>query len=223
MRRKEDVRLLTGRGTYTDDVNRGQAQAYVLRSPHAPCPHPVDRRDGGEIGTPGTVCTGHDAAADGVRLPVMVDVPGKGGTNFSRPRAGSCKQEKFRFVRNPVALIIAESRAEAQDAAELVEFVENEILPSVTDTGQSPRMRRDLGGERQQPLACCGTADQEAEADAGFARAAKTVSLELINNRLVGNPMEPRVPALRQYDAATESYTLHSPTQGVIRVAAWRG
>ena len=58
---------------------------------------------------------------------------------------------------------------------------------------------------------------REAEADAGFARAAKTVSLELVNNRLVGNPMEPRV-ALGEYDAATESYTLHSPTQGVIRV-----
>ena len=71
--------------------------------------------------------------------------------------------------------------------------------------------------ENRSNLCVLWDSGREAEADAGFARAAKTVSLELINNRLVGNPMEPRV-ALGEYDAATESYTLHSPTQGVIRV-----
>jgi carbon-monoxide dehydrogenase large subunit len=147
----------------------------------------------------------------------MVDVPGKGGTKlFPTPRA-ILQTEKVRFVGDPVALIIAESRAEAQDAAELID-IDYEILPSVTDTGGALAPDAPVIWEANGSNLCVlWDSGREKEADAGFARAAKTVSLELINNRLVGNPMEPRV-ALGEYDAATESYTLHSPTQGVIRV-----
>ena len=123
----------------------------------------------------------------------------------------------MRFVGDPVALVVAESRAEAQDAAELIE-VDYEILPSVTDTGgaldaDAPVIWEEHGSN----LCVLWDSGREAEAEAGFAGAAQTVSIELVQNRLVGNPMEPRV-ALGEYDAATESYTLHSPTQGVMRV-----
>ena len=124
VRRKEDVRLLTGRGTYTDDVNRpGQAQAYVLRSPHAHA-RILSIDVTAAKSAPGVVAvlTGHDAAADGIgHFPVMVDVPGKGGTKlFPTPRE-ILQTEKVRFVGDPVALVIAETRAEAQDAAELID------------------------------------------------------------------------------------------------------
>ncbi|MFC7689274.1 xanthine dehydrogenase family protein molybdopterin-binding subunit [Paeniroseomonas aquatica] len=216
MRRKEDVRLLTGRGTYTDDINApGQAHAYVLRSPHAHA-RIVAIDVAAAQAAPGVVAvlTGRDAAADGIgHFPVMVDVPGKGGAKlFPTPRE-MLQTTKVRFVGDPVALVVAESRAEAQDAAELIE-VEYEILPSVTDTGgaldaDAPVIWEEHGSN----LCVLWDSGREVEAEAGFAGAAATVSIELVQNRLVGNPMEPRV-ALGQYDAATESYTLHSPTQG---------
>ena len=220
VRRKEDVRLLTGRGTYTDDVNHpGQAQAHVLRSPHAHARiRSIDVT--AAKAAPGVVAvlTGHDAAADGIgQFPVMVDVPGKGGTKlFPTPRQ-ILQTEKVRFVGDPVALVIAETRAEAQDAAELIE-IDYEILPNVTDTGAALAPDAPVIWEANGSNLCVlWDSGREAEADAGFARAARTVSLELVNNRLVGNPIEPRV-ALGEYDPATDSYTLHSPTQGVIRV-----
>ncbi|MDO9707623.1 xanthine dehydrogenase family protein molybdopterin-binding subunit [Paracraurococcus lichenis] len=220
VRRKEDVRLLTGRGTYTDDIDRqGQAHAFVLRSPHAHA-RIVSFDTGAARAAPGVlaVLTGHDATADGIgHFPVMVEVPGKGGTRlFSTPRQ-ILQTERVRFVGDPVALVVAETRAQAQDAAELIE-VGYEILPSVTDTGAAldpgaPVIWEEAGSN----LCVLWDSGREAETEAAFARAARTVSLELVNNRVVGNPMEPRV-AIGEYDAATDSYTLHSPTQGVIRV-----
>ena len=220
VRRKEDVRLLTGRGTYTDDIDRpGQAHAYVLRSPHA---HArilsVDTQ--AARAAPGVlaVLTGRDAEADGIgRFPVMVDVPGRdGGKLWPTPRE-MLQTAKVRFVGDPVALVVAETRQEAQDAAELVE-VEYELLPSVTDTAAADRPEAPLVWEERGSNLCVHwSSGREAEADAAFERAARTVEVELVNNRLVGNPMEPRV-AIGEYDPSADSYTLHSPTQGVVRV-----
>ena len=220
VRRKEDVRLLTGRGTYTADIDRpGQVHAYVLRSPHA---HArilsVDTVEA--LSAPGVlaVLTGMDAAKDGIgHFPVMVEVPGKGGSKlFSTPRE-ILQTEKVRFVGDPVALVVAETRAQAQDAAELIE-VEYDTLPSVTETGGALEPGAPLLWEENGSNLCVlWDSGREAEAEAGLARAARTVSIELVNNRLVGNPMEPRV-AIGEYEAATGRYTLHSPTQGVMRV-----
>jgi carbon-monoxide dehydrogenase large subunit len=220
VRRKEDVRLLTGRGTYTDDIDRpGQAHAFVLRSPHA---HArilsIDTTEAKAAPGVVAVLTGHDAAADGIGLfPVMVDVPGKSGTRlFSTPRE-ILQTKKVRFVGDPVALVVAETRAQAQDAAELI-MVDYDILPSVTDTGAALDPDAPIIWEENGSNLCVlWDSGRETETEAGFAQAARTVSVELVNNRLVGNPMEPRV-ALGEYDAVTESFTLHSPTQGVMRV-----
>ena len=220
VRRKEDVRLLTGAGTYTDDFSvRGQAHAYVLRSPHAHA-RIVSIDTQAATAAPGVlaVLTGHDAAADGVgKFPVMVEVLGKGGTAlFPTPRE-MLQTRKVRFVGDPVALVVAETRTAAQDAAELV-AVEYDILPSVTDTGAALDPDAPLLWEENGSNLCVhwdgGRADQAA---AAFARANRVVRIALVNNRLVGNPMEPRV-AIDEYDPASGGYTLHSPTQGVIRV-----
>jgi carbon-monoxide dehydrogenase large subunit len=220
VRRKEDVRLLTGTGLYTDDINReNQAWMVVLRSPHAHAKILSINTDAAKA-APGvvTVLTGHDAKADGLGLfPVMVEVPGKDGKPLWCPERHILQTEAVRFVGDPVAIVIAETRAEAQDAAEMIE-VDYDILPSITDTATA----LDDGApviwpERGSNLCVHWSNGREAQAEAAFAKAAKIVSVDLVNNRLVGNPMEPRV-ALGEYDPAQDHYTLHSPTQGVVRV-----
>jgi len=220
VRRKEDVRLLTGAGTYTDDINRdNQAWMVVLRSPHAHARILSINTDAAKA-APGviTVLTGHDAKADGLGLfPVMVEVPGKDGKPLWCPDRHILQTEAVRFVGDPVAIIMAETRAQAQDASELVE-VDYDILDSITDTAAALEPGAPvIWPERGSNLCVHWSNGREAQADSAFAKAAKTVAVELVNNRLVGNPMEPRV-ALGEYDAAGNHFTLHSPTQGVVRV-----
>lgn len=220
VRRKEDVRLLTGRGTYTDDIDRpGQAHAYVVRSPHAHARILSIDTEAAKA-APGVIAvlTGHDAAADGIgHFPVMVEVPGKDGKPLWPTPREMLQTKKVRFVGDPVALVVAETRAQAQDAAELV-MVDYEILPSVTDTAEADNPDAPVIWEECGNNLCVHwDSGREKEAEEAFAKAARTVSIELVNNRLVGNPMEPRV-AIGEYDAAADRYTLHSPTQGVIRV-----
>lgn len=218
VRRKEDARLLTGAGTFTDDISRpNQAWAAVLRSPHAHA-RIVSMDLTAAKAMPGVlaVLTGHDAAADGLGLfPVQVEVPGLPGRELWCPPRPILQTDAVRFVGDPVALVVAETRMQAMDAAEAIE-VEYDILPSVTDTGTA----LDAGApviwpERGSNLCVHWSSGREAETEAAFAKAARTVQVRLVNNRLVGNPMEPRV-ALGEY--ADGRCTLHSPTQGVVRV-----
>lgn len=220
VRRKEDTRLLTGRGHYTDDLNReGQAHLVVLRSPHAHAR--ILSLDVTEArAAPGVlaVLTADDAAADGLGLfPVMVDVPGKGGTKLAAPPRAILQKDTVRFVGDPVALVVAETRAQAQDAAELI-LVDYDILPSITDTGAADAEGApQIWPEAPRNTCVLWSNGREALADEAFAKAAKVSRIRLVQNRLVGNPMEPRV-AVGEYDAGTGRFTLTSPTQGVVRV-----
>lgn len=220
VRRKEDVRLLTGRGTYTDDLDPpGQAHLVVVRSPHAHARiHSIGTAEAKAAPGVLAVLTGADADADGIgRFPVMVDVPGRGGTTLFAPPREMLQTRKVRMVGDPVAIVVAETRQQAQDAAELVE-VAYDPLPSVTDTAASLAPDAPLLWEEHGSNLCVHwSSGREAEAEAAFARAARIVRVDLVNNRLVGNPMEPRV-AVGEYDAAADRWTLTSPTQGVIRV-----
>jgi len=220
VRRKEDLRFLTGGGLYTDDINRdNQAWMVVLRSPHAHA-RIVSINTDAASAAPGVVAvlTGHDAKADGLGLfPVMVEVQGKDGQPLWCPDRHILQTEAVRFVGDPVAIVMAETRMQAQDAAEMIE-VDYEILESITDTATA----LDPGApviwpERGSNLCVHWSNGREAQAEAAFAGAARVVQVELVNNRLVGNPMEPRV-ALGEYEPAANHYTLHSPTQGVVRV-----
>ena len=217
VRRKEDVRLLTGRGTYTDDIDKpGQAHAAILRSPHA---HArivsIDVTEA--LAAPGVlaVLTGQDADADGIGLlPVQVDVPGKDRPLFCPPRR-ILQVDRVRYVGDPVALVVAETREQAMDACELI-AVDYDILPSVTDTAKALDADAPVIWEEQGSNLCVHWDSGRAEmADAAFAAAHRTVSVDLVQNRLVGNPMEPRV-AIGEWDG--ERWTLTSPTQGVVRV-----
>ena len=218
VRRKEDVRLLTGAGTYTDDVSRpGEAHLVVLRSPHA---HAAIRGidTAAARAAPGVlaVLTGADAAADGLGLfPLMVDVPGKGGTKPYAPPRAILQSEFVRFVGDPVVVVVAETRAQAQDAAELVE-VDYDALPAITNTAAAAEpCATQVWPDAPRNTCIVWHTRREAEAAEGFARAHQISRVDLVQNRLVGSPMEPRV-ALGEY--ALGHYTLTSPTQGVVRV-----
>ena len=220
VRRKEDARLITGMGTFTDDMNLpGQAHCYVLRSPHA---HALIKSidTGAAKEAPGVVAvlTGHDADADGLpRLPCQIDVPGVGGSKMFDPGRQLLQTERVRYAGDLVALIVAETYEEARDASELIE-IDYEALPAVADAREADQPGAPLLYPEHGSNLCVHWVSHDSKAvDAAFAKAAKTVRLEIVNNRVVGNPMEPRV-AIGEWDAANEMYVLRSPTQGAVKV-----
>jgi carbon-monoxide dehydrogenase large subunit len=217
VRRKEDRRFITGAGRYLDDiVVPGAVFAYVLRSPHGHAAiKSLDvaaaRKAAGVL----AVLTGDDAEADGVRpVPCMAPIPIKPGTPAQNmPRRAVLATGRVRHVGDAVALVIASSRQQAQDAAELIE-VDYEILPAVTDTATAAKP----GAPQLWPEAPGNTnfiwADgDKAKTDRAFAAAARIVAVEVVNNRVVPNSMEPR-GALGVYDQAHGSYTLYASSQG---------
>ncbi len=193
--RFEDRRFLTGTGRYLDDDNLpGQAIGVFLRSPHAHA-----RLGGIDLDTaraaPGVlgVYTGEDLRAAGVGdLPCLADAPGEDGSACYKPPRPALAVGRVRHVGEPVALIVAESRAAALDAAEQI-LIDYEELPAVAATAEAmaesaPRLWDDAPDNR-----CFDwrTGDAGAVAEA-FAHATHRVELELVNNRLAPNTMEPR-------------------------------
>ncbi|MDB5839386.1 MAG: carbon monoxide dehydrogenase [Herminiimonas sp.] len=215
VRRKEDYRLLTGEGMYTDDVRMaGLTYAYFLRSPHA---HANIVRIGKTeaLKAPGVLAifTGEDLAADKVGgLPcgwLITDVNGK---PMNEPPHPALAQGKVRHVGDQVAVIIAETWLQARDAAELVE-VDYDVLPAVvggTDAlkPDAPQVHDGAPGNK------CYTwsIGDKSAVDAAFAQAHHVTKLNLLNNRLVPNAIEPRA-ALASYSRADDSYTLYVTSQ----------
>jgi carbon-monoxide dehydrogenase large subunit len=221
VRRKEDVRFLTGRGRYTDDIDMpGQAHLAILRSPHAHARIVAMNLDAARA-APGVIAvlTGHDADADGIGLfRVQIEVPARAGTPplYCPPRR-ILQTDAVRFVGDPVVAIVAETRAQAEDALELV-GVEYDALPSATDTGSALDSTTPvIWPERGSNLCVEWSNGRDEETAAAFAAAAHVARIRLVQNRVVGNPMEPRV-AIGVWNAAEQRYELTSPTQGVFRV-----
>ena len=214
--RLEDERMLRGRGRYVSDWNfPGQAHAHFVRSdrPHARIAS-IDAS--AALAMPGVlaVLTGRDALAAGHKpMPAAAPMKGRGGADQVAPPRYSLTPDKVRYVGDPVALVVAESAALAQDAAEAV-VVDYEDLPSVTDAraalaAGAPQLHESNPGN----LVLDFVGGDEAATKAAFARAAKVVTLAAYHTRVVGNPMEPRA-ATAAYDPAADHYTLHATTQG---------
>jgi carbon-monoxide dehydrogenase large subunit len=214
--RIEDLRLLTGRGRYTDDVQlANESAAFVLRSPHA---HANIRSidTAAAKAAPGvlTVLTGDDVKAEGINpMPNMFPVKSLDGTERPATYRPLLAQGRVRHVGDPVALIVAETLAQARDAAERIE-IDYEILPSVTDTYGAAQPGAPLVHDNIPGNLCFdwGKGDRAAT-EVAFAKADHVTVLELVNNRVVVNPMEPRA-AIGDYDASTGQHTLYTPTQG---------
>jgi carbon-monoxide dehydrogenase large subunit len=226
VRRKEDARLVTGRGKYSDDVNLpGQAYGAAVRSPHA---HALIRAIdvAAARAMPGVlaVLTGQDALADGLtRIPHLA-AAGTPPDIVLHNRDGSpvpvaphhvLATDRVRHVGAAVAFVIAETVAQAKDAAEKV-IVDYEPLPAVIDATaavepDAPRLYDDL------PNIMIDAEVGDAKAtDAAFARAAHVTRLDTWVNRVTGVPMEPRA-AVGVYDPATERYTLYAGSGGIVR------
>jgi len=225
--RREDGRLVTGQGCYSDDFNLpGQAHAQLVHSPHAHAR--ILRVDATEaLGVPGVlaVLTGRDAEADGLAPIPHRPVPtnpnefplgGREGSSIFVAPHPVLPADVVRFVGEPVAVVIAESAAAALDGVERV-VVDYEPLPAVTATraageAGAPVLWKEAGSN----VCVDSVAGDAAAADAAFARAAHVVRLDTWVPRITGVPMEPRA-ALGAWDAASGRYTLYAGSGGVVR------
>ncbi len=215
--RREDARFVTGRGNYLDDLAFADVtHAFVLRSPHAHAR--IERIDAAEAGmAPGVlaVLTAEDAAADGLRpMRPTAEVNAQTGEPFAFMPQPLLAAGKVRHVGEPVALIVAETRAQALDAAELVR-VDYSPLPAVTTAAAA----RAVGAPEIAAVVpgnvCLDWHAGDASAvAAAFATAAHVVTLRLDNHRIVTNPMEPR-GAVGAYDPTQDRYTLHVSSQNI--------
>ena len=212
VRRREDVRLVSGKGRYLGDVVLPhEAHAYFVRSPHA---HAVIR--GIDVGAaraaPGVIgiIQPQDVAQFGT-IPVRGVFKGRGGADLKQSPKKLLPADKVRFAGEAVAMVVAETAAEAKDAAELVS-IDYDPLDAAGTIARAPRAPA-LWDSAPGNLAFDWVDGDEAACAAAFARAAKTVSVELVQNRVAPSPMEPR-GAIGVYDPATDRYTLHTSTQG---------
>ncbi|MDK3020336.1 xanthine dehydrogenase family protein molybdopterin-binding subunit [Pseudodonghicola flavimaris] len=221
-KRREDVRFLTGAGRYTDDINlRGQAYVHFLRSDMA---HgritSIDTA--AAAGMPGVIRIFTGADFEGIGgLPCGWQVTDKHGQPMQEPAHPVLAQGKVRHVGDPIAAVVAETREQARDAAEAIE-VEIEELPAVIDMKAAvqegaPKVHDDLTSNLCYDWGF--VEENKAAVEEAFQKAAHVTTLELVNNRLVANPMEPRV-AVGDYDRAGDESTLYTTSQNphVIRL-----
>ncbi len=220
LRRVEDVRLLTGGGRYTDDIHlAGEAIGFVLRSPHAHAEiGPIDTA--AARAAPGVlaVYTAEDLSRDGIGdIRCLTPMPGKGGAKQINPPHPVLARGRVRHVGDPVAFVVAETLAQAKDAAELIE-IDYEDLPAVVDTAAAlDPSAAQVWDQAPNNLSVHWELGDEAAVQAAIASAAHVARLELINNRLVVNSMEPR-NALGAFDTASERFTLTTGTQGSYKL-----
>jgi carbon-monoxide dehydrogenase large subunit len=217
VRRKEDDTLVRGKGKYTDDFNLpGQAYAWIVRSSHA---HGIIRgiETSAAKAMPGVlgVWTGTDLASAGYS-PFTCGLPLKNrdGSPLLQTNRMPLVTDKVRYVGDAVAFVVAETPAQARDAAEAV-VLDIDPLPAVTSPGEAikpgaPQLYDHIPGN----VALDYHYGDAAKIDAAFASAAHVTKLDIVNTRVAVVAMEPRA-ALASYDQDSERFTIQVPTQGV--------
>ena len=221
-KRREDVRFLTGVGNYTDDINaHGQAHVFFLRSDVAHGKlNAVDTTTAAAMPGVVQIFTGADFEAVG-GMPCGWQVTGKNGEVMQEPKHPVLASEKVRHVGEPIAAVVADTLEQARDAAEAI-LLDITELPAVIDmkaavVANAPKVHDDLANNLCYDWGF--VEENKAATDKAFLDAAHVTSLELVNNRLVANPMEPRV-ALGEYSQGTDEHTLYTTSQNphVIRL-----
>ncbi len=215
IKRTEDRRFLTGAGRYVDDLQLARCtHAYFLRSPHAHAKiKSIDTT--AAKAAPGVVeiFTGKDVADSKVgSLICGWVVKDKHGQPHKAPAHPAIALDTVRYVGDTVAMVIADTYAQAKDAAEKI-TVDYEVLPASVDPvktldGSAPQVHADVPGN----LCYDWELGDKAAVDAAFAKAAHVTKLALVNNRLIPNAMEPRAAAA-EYDRGTGQYTLYTTSQ----------
>jgi carbon-monoxide dehydrogenase large subunit len=221
-KRREDVRFLTGAGNYTDDINvRGQAYVHFLRSDvaHAKI-NGIDTSAAAAMPGVVRIFTGADFTGVG-GLPCGWQVTDRHGVPMQEPPHPILAQGKVRHVGDPIAAVVADTYEQARDAAEAI-VLDLEELPAVVDMGAAlkggaTKVHDDLTSNLCYDWVLGETDD--AAVQAAFDAAAHVTTLDLTNQRLVANPMEPRV-AVAEYSRGTGDYTLYTTSQNphVIRL-----
>ncbi|WP_377807278.1 xanthine dehydrogenase family protein molybdopterin-binding subunit [Azospirillum sp. A29] len=215
VRRREDQRFLTGRGNYTDDFKRlNMTHAVHVRSPYA---HArilgIDFTDAAAMPGVVAVLTGADMEADKVgSLPCGWQIHSKDGSPMKEPPHYPLARDRVRYVGDAVAVVIAETREQARDAAEMV-VVDYEELPAVGSSTRAVAGGAPLVHDDAPDNVCYDWhLGDNAAVDAAFANAAHVAKIDLVNQRLVPNAMEPRA-AMGEYDQSSGEYTLTTTSQ----------
>ncbi|HEV7509016.1 MAG TPA: xanthine dehydrogenase family protein molybdopterin-binding subunit [Thermoanaerobaculia bacterium] len=213
--RKEDRRFLLGKGRYTDDLTLpGQSYAVFVRSPHA---HATIRSiDASQaLKAPGVlaVLTGADVAADDLGgIPCGWTIHNKDGSAMVAPPHPALAQGKARHAGDPVVMVIAETRTQAKDAAQLVE-VDYEPHPAVAHLNAAVADGAPKVWDEAPGNVCFDWHLGDSEAtDAEFAKADRIVSIDLTNSRVAPNAIEPRA-ANGHFDDVDDRYTLYTTSQ----------
>ncbi len=213
--RLEDDRLITGKGQFTDDLTLpGAVHMVLLRSPHA---HAKLR----EVDTlharsaPGVIAvyTNKDLAGAGIKpLPCVAVMPNRDGSPMFIPERHALAKDRVAHLGEPVAMVVAETAAQARDAAEMIN-AHYEELPAIADTVAALTAPPIHPGAKSN-VALDHELGDKAAVDAAFAKAAHVTNLKLVNQRVVVNAMEPRA-CMGAFDKATGKYTLYTGSQGV--------
>ena len=212
VKRKEDRRFLTGKGRFTDDINRpNQTFAYFLRSSvaHAKI-NSVDTS--AAAAAEGVVAVYTNADMEGVGgLPCGWLLTFQNGDPMVEPPHPILAENKVRHVGDPIAVVIAETKKQAKAAAALVK-VDLEDLPAVVDMTKAVEGGSLVHDEASNNISFDWAIGDKDEVDKVFDGADHVTSIEIVNNRLIANAIEPRA-AIGDYDAATQKYTLYTTTQ----------
>lgn len=222
LRRKEDGRFITGRGRYVDDMNRpGQAYAFLLRSPEAHAEiATLDTSEAAEAEGVIAVFTGPHLEEDGIGgLPCGWQIHSKDGSPMVEPPHPALAQGRVRHVGDPVAMVVAETRAQAKAAADLIDVAYNP-LPVAASLAQATMAGSAVVWDDAPDNLCFDwEIGDEAETNAAFDGAAHVTSIDLVNNRLIANAIEPRA-AIGEYDRDGDMHTLYTTSQNphVIRL-----
>ena len=215
VKRKEDKRFTTGKGKYTDDVrNDNQAYAAFVRSPHAHARVTgIDASAALAMDGVIDVLNGAQLTGDGIgNIICGWAVTSKDGSPMNMGAWSALATEKVRYVGDAVAVVIAETQALARIAAEAVEvsYEQLSVAASIAAAmeADAPEIHENAPGN----LIYDWEIGDEAATDAGLAGAAHVTTLDVINNRLSPNPMEPR-SAVATYDDSEEQYTLYTTSQ----------
>lgn len=215
VRRVEDQRFITGRGQYTDDIHRPyETRAVFVRSPHAHAKiRSIDKRKAEKMPGVLAILTGEDLGKDNIGdLVCGWMITSKDGSPMKAGSHPALARGKVRYVGDQVAVVVAETLDQAKTAAAAVE-VKYDVLPAVSDLGKardakSPQLHENAPNN----VVYEWELGDKAATDAAFARAKHVTRLELVNNRLIPNAIEPRA-AIGEYDPGTESFTLWSTSQ----------
>lgn len=215
VKRKEDKRFTTGKGRYTDDVRvDNQAYAAFVRSPvaHANVTS-IDKSEAEGMDGVIAVLDGHQLTGDGIgNLICGWAVSSKDGSPMNMGAWSALATDKVRYVGDAVAVVIAETRQQARDAAEAVVVEYDELPVSVRSDKALSEGAGNIHENAPGNLCFDWEIGDEAAADKGLSEAAHVTELDVINNRLSPNPMEPR-SAVAIYDSAEDHYTLYTTSQ----------